>query len=157
MARILNLSGLKMDAARDEVHTEPDGGTYQVIVTWALLAAHPAHEAHDVLRPLVDLLEPMGELHIIEPSAEFAAREILAGRVGMPIWAHLFGSDERPHRSAATLPMLRAYLTDLGLVPARATTDTYVVAVDKDGNEYKADRHVVVGVKPDTGAKRWID
>lgn len=82
MARILNLSGLKMDAARDEVHTEPDGGTYQVIVTWALLAAHPAHEAHDVLRPLVDLLEPMGELHIIEPSAEFAAREILADASG---------------------------------------------------------------------------
>lgn len=157
MARILNLSGRKMSSPTDEIHTEPDGGLYNIVIAICHLSRRPANEATEAVQELAALLEPMGQLHLLEPSAEFAAREILAGRVGMPVWLHLFGNDEHPLRSAVTLPMLRAYLTDAGLIPARAETRAYVVAAKEDGTEFQADQHVVVGVKPDSGAKRWIE
>lgn len=107
-----------------------------------------------VLKLWASWLKPEGgKLHIIVPSLEWAARQILSETPDPPTWAHLFGghiSEWDVHHTGFTMRLLRKVFEDAGLHVVRATTAPYNIGWM--GKEYLADNHYVAGVNLIAGA-----
>jgi len=106
------------------------------------------------------LLKPGGIFHIMVPSLEWAAHEILDKDKASPMLLPLiFGGQENEfmyHRSGFTIPILRGELEKAGLIPRVAQVQPFVIrSSTPDGKitEYKCGENYVQGVKrgPDTG------
>lgn len=103
-----------------------------------------------VLEKWIRLLKPGGELHIVVPSAEWAARQILSEGPSYATFPHLFGShinEYQMHKSAFTMRLLRVEFEKAGLLTRRATTGQYNISVN--GEAYVAEQHYIMGVKSD--------
>lgn len=159
MAAILDLTGKLPPNKQDTIYTSIDDcEEYNTIVTKNYIVSLPFADIPDEVQKLVDRLVPGGELHLIEPSLEWAAREILVGNIDAVRMLHIFGDEKAGfNKSGCTLQMLRDLIAGAGLVPVLAGSKAYLIAKDNVGNEYKGDQHYVVAVKPAPGEeKAWL-
>lgn len=159
MANVLDFTGKIEPSNGDRIDTSPQEGVlYDTIVEMNEISACEFADIPNVVQKWVDILAPGGQLHIIEPSAEWAAREILKNNVDVVRVTHLLGRVEKPFRSYCLLTMLRDLVSMMGLVPRKAGTMPYIIAKDDLGREYKGDQHYLVGEKPnpEEPSKQWV-
>lgn len=120
----------------------------------ALLASHVLQragwfEVPEVLEDWKGLLKPGGELHIIVPSLEWAAREILSENPSPALFPHLYGGQQNEsnvHHSGFTMRYLRVRMAKSGFKVQRARTGGYEISVQ--GGKHKAHQHYIMGVAP---------
>ena len=102
-----------------------------------------------VLQGWVNCLKDGGELHILVPSLEWAAREILSERPSPAVYAQLYAGQVDQwdvHLTGFTMRKLRQIMENAGINVRVATTGVYHVRVGSlDGVE--AHQHYVAGVK----------
>lgn len=160
---VLDLTGRAADQFPDaQVYYEgdllhPDAlPPFDVIVTDRLLSV--AERGGEALQPLVERLAPGGEIHLLEPSAEWAAREILANRTTVPLDVHMHGRGDTRIQTLYTLIDLRDLLVRAGLLVGVAVTRPYPIATTEDGRAFEGDQHYLVGIKPGgaLGEKQWL-
>jgi len=123
-------------------------GTFDAVFASHVLEHFPWYEGSAVLEHWAELLKPGGELHIIVPSLEWAARAILSEKVPMSVLPHLYAGqvDEYDiHRTGFTMLLLRKYFDEVNLGVTMARTTPYWIMVL--GEPMQAEQHYVVGVK----------
>ena len=119
----------------------------------AVFASHilehvPYFQAGPVIGKWKNLLKTGGELHVIVPSLEWAARQALSPKPSPAMLPHLFAGLTTPydvHNVMFTMPFLRQLFQLNGFHVKRARTGPYVIMVNDV--EYEADQHYVMGEK----------
>jgi predicted SAM-dependent methyltransferase len=102
-----------------------------------------------VLGGWVKCLKDGGELHILVPSLEWAAREVLSERPSPAVYAQLYAGQVNQwdvHLTGFTLRKLRQLFERVGVNCHTATTGVYHIRVGQLG-EFEAHQHYVAGVK----------
>ena len=120
----------------------------------AVFASHVLEHFHwalgsSVLAHWAELLVPGGEIHVIVPSLEWAARGILSEKMPMSVMPHLFAgqvTEYDVHKTGYTMLLLRAYFAEAGLQVTFAQTLPYAIGVL--GQVMTAEQHYVIGTKP---------
>lgn len=104
-------------------------------------------EQDAILKHWTELLKPGGELHIVVPSLEWAARVILSENPILGVLPHLYGGGVDIydiHRTGYTMLLLRKYFESAGIAVREAKTMPYWISVL--GNPVQAEQHYVWGV-----------
>ncbi len=122
-----------------------------------LLASHvlehvPWFAATPTVEHWSECLKPGGALHIVVPSLEWAARQILSEKPSPAALPHLYAGQDTPwnvHLGGFTMRLLRAIFEKAGLQVKRARTGPYKVMVL--GKAYEAEQHYVMGRRKDEG------
>lgn len=102
-----------------------------------------------ILKGWIDCLKEGGELHILVPSLEWAAREVLSERPSPAVYAQLYAGQVNEwdvHYTGFTMRKLRALMEQCGISVHTARTGVYHVRVGNMG-EFEALQHYVAGVK----------
>lgn len=101
-----------------------------------------------VLRNWMDCLKDGGALHVVVPSWEWLAREVLSENPSPACYGHGFGGHVNAwdcHYAMFTMRKLRQLFDKIGLSVTHAKTGVYHIRVgDK---EYEAEQHYICGVK----------
>lgn len=119
-----------------------------------LLASHvlehfPYRQTVSVLEGWVKCLKDGGELHILVPSLEWAAREVLSENPSPAVYAQLYAGQVTQwdvHYTGFTMRKLRQIMEMVGINVHTATTGVYHLRVGTLG-EFEAHQHYVAGVK----------
>jgi predicted SAM-dependent methyltransferase len=120
-----------------------------------LLASHVLEhfsywKTEEVLKGWVDCLKDGGELHVLVPSLEWAAREVLSENPSPAVYAQLFAGQVNEwdvHLTGFTMRKLRQLMDRVGISTQVARTGVYHVRVGTMKNELEALQHYVAGVK----------
>lgn len=126
-----------------------------------LLASHVLEhfsywKTEEVLLGWVRCLKDGGELHILVPSLEWAAREVLSENPSPAVYAQLYAGQVNEwdvHYTGFTMRKLRQLMDKIGLNTNVARTGVYHVRVGTLG-EFEAHQHYVVGVKGEPGLRK---
>lgn len=122
-------------------------GKYDAVLASHVLEHVPYFRTHDVLEQWVKLLKPEGYLHIIVPSLEWAAEQILSGRPHIAIFGHLYGGQTTQwdvHLNGFTMKRLRAEMEWVGLMVDAAASTPYPIRA-MNGEVVKAQQHYCRG------------
>lgn len=119
-----------------------------------LLASHVLEhfsywKTEQVLKGWIDCLKPEGTLHILVPSLEWAAREVLSERPSPAVYAQLFAGQVNEwdeHLTGFTMRGLRAIMERCGIQVHTARTGVYHLRVG-DLGEFEALQHYIAGSK----------
>lgn len=119
-----------------------------------LLASHVLEHfsywhTDEVLAGWVRCLKVGGEMHILVPSLEWAARQVLSEDPSPAIYAQLYAGHVNQwdiHLTGFTMRKLRQLFEKHGLATNVARTGVYHLRVNKIG-EFEAEQHYIVGVK----------
>lgn len=120
-----------------------------------LLASHVLEhfsywKTEEVLKGWVDCLKDGGELHILVPSLEWAAREVLSEKPSPAVYAQLFAGQVNEwdvHLTGFTMRKLRQLMDRVGIKTQVARTGVYHVRVGTAPHEFEALQHYVAGTK----------
>lgn len=118
-----------------------------------ILASHvlehfPYYDIISVLQRWVDALVQGGELHILVPSWEWSARNVLSDEPSPALFGHTFAgltNEWDVHKCMFTMRRLRAVMEKVGLDVTFARTLEYPIMIN--GKEQKAEQHYAIGVK----------
>lgn len=102
-----------------------------------------------VLTNWKDCLREGGELHVVVPSWEWAAREVLSEKPSPALLGHSFAGQVNTwdvHLCMFTMRNLRRIFEKIGLSVIRARTGEYSLAIGHPDNIHKAEQHYIVGV-----------
>jgi predicted SAM-dependent methyltransferase len=105
---------------------------------------------HDTLLNWRNVLKVGGELHIMVPSLEWMAREILNEDPSPMMLVHIFGVQSTPEDfwlSGYTMRRLRVDMEDAGFAVEAAKVGYYTMNIS--GQEHTAETHYVLGRKTD--------
>jgi predicted SAM-dependent methyltransferase len=156
MTKIYDLAGGAYDTFQDaQVSQDEAEAPFDIITAGFVLGEVEADQVVDTIRHWSELLNVGGQLHVMVPSAEWAAREILGGRVEAHVLMHLYGSTDRPRRCCFTLAALRDIFAMAGLQVIYASTDRYSIA-HNISQSFDGDRHYIVGRKVGSEVKAWV-
>lgn len=119
----------------------------------AILASHVLehfsyHDTLDILKLWINALVKGGSLHIIVPSWEWSARQVLSETPSKALWGHTFAgltNEWDVHKAMFTMKTLRAMLDKAGLNVEEAKTTKYSLMIY--GERMEAEQHYVVGTK----------
>jgi predicted SAM-dependent methyltransferase len=112
-------------------------------------------KTEEVLAGWIKCLKDGGELHILVPSLEWAAREVLSERPSPAVYAQLYAGQVNQwdvHLTGFTMRKLRQLMEKLGIACNVARTGIYHVRVGTLG-EFEALQHYVSGVKGSPGLR----
>lgn len=127
---------------------ELQGRKFDVIFASHVLEHVPWWECDRVLADWVSCINEGGSLHIVVPSLEWAARQILSEKPSRALIPHLYAGVTTAwdvHVNGFTMRFLRVTMEKAGLAVARAATAEYHI---KAGNEILvAEQHYVAGYK----------
>ena len=132
-----------MDAGKMNFKEKFDG-----ILASHVLEHFPYFEVITVLERWVDALVPGGELHILVPSWEWTARQVLSEDPSPALFGHTFAGQITEwdlHRCMFTMRRLRGLFEKVGLNVIHAKTGVYYLLINQTKQE--AEQHYVVGVK----------
>lgn len=121
-------------------------GKFDAIVASHVLEHFSYWREQDILKGWVKCLKPDGELHIVVPSAEWAAREVLSEKPSPALHGHMLAGQVNEwdvHLNIFTMRKLRVLFERVGLTVFRARTGEYHINVR--GTIYKAEQHYVAG------------
>jgi SAM-dependent methyltransferase len=111
-------------------------------------------EVFPVLRNMASALKNMGEIYILVPSLEWAAKEILMHHDGIQIQGLIFGAQYpgnpwELHKSGFTLHALR-YMAELcGLLIKKAYQSPFVLIMPSTTKNYPAVQNVLIAARYD--------
>ena len=119
----------------------------------AILASHvlehfPYHNTIEVLEKWKKALRKDGKLHILVPSWEWTARQVLSESPSKAIWGHSFAgltNEWDVHKCMFTMRHLRYLFDKVGLNVTEARTTKYTLMIY--GERMEAEQHYVVGEK----------
>lgn len=127
-------------------------GTFDGVFASHVLEHFSYWHSVTVLKVWRKLLVPGGMVHILVPSLEWAARQILSENPSPAVYPHLFAGQMNQwdlHYTGYTMRKLRYDLHAAGFHVVRARTGRYQIKVaDK---EYLAEQHYAAGVNPIEG------
>lgn len=109
-----------------------------------------------VLEGWVKCLKDGGELHVLVPSLEWAARQILSESPSPAVYAQLYAGQVNQwdvHLTGFTMRKLRQLFEKIGLSVHTARTGVYHVNVGDQGI-FPAEQHYIVGVKGEPPLRR---
>jgi predicted SAM-dependent methyltransferase len=152
-AKVLTLDvdeKLKPDILADAENMPPE--LYEQLD--GLLASHVLEhfsywKTEKVLSGWVRCLKEGGEIHILVPSLEWAAREVLSENPSPAVYAQLYAGQVNQwdvHLTGFTMRKLRQLMDRVGISTNVARTGIYHVRVGTMG-EFEAMQHYVAGVK----------
>lgn len=118
-----------------------------------ILASHILeHIAYRDTQPTLDawarLLAPKGELHVLVPSLEWAAIQLLSDNPSPATLGNIFGGQNTEwdfHRSGFTMRLLRSMFDRTGLATRVAKTGLFQIGVGE--TIFDVEQHYVMGVK----------
>lgn len=121
----------------------------------AIFASHvlehiPWWQTDVVLKDWVACLNPGGSLHIVVPSLEWAARQILSERPSHALIPHMYAGVTTAwdvHVAGFTMRLLRAKLEKAGLAVMRARTGAYQILIG--GEPMEAEQHYCAAYRLD--------
>lgn len=128
----------------DKWHGEFDG-----VLASHVLEHFPYNDIQGVVDEWARLLKGGGQLHIVVPSLEWAARQILIEDTSPALFPHMYGSqinEYQVHMSGFTMRLLRLKMAKADLMVQRARTGDYDISIN--GKVFQARQHYVMGVKP---------
>lgn len=102
-----------------------------------------------VLAGWIRCLKDGGEIHILVPSLEWAAREVLSERPSPAVYAQLYAGQVNQwdvHYTGFTMRKLRALFERAGISVHTAKTGVYHIRVG-DMGEFPAEQHYIAGIK----------
>lgn len=105
-------------------------------------------QSENVLRGWADCLKDGGELHVVVPSWEWTARQVLSETPSPATYGHSFAGQVNQwdvHFAMFTMRKLRQMFEKIGLSVTNARTGEYTIMVL--GKEFKAEQHWICGVK----------
>lgn len=105
-------------------------------------------DTEKILRHWESRLQDGGSLHIVVPSWEWEAREVLSENPSPVVFGHSFAGNVNQwdvHKCMFTMRNLRRLFEKVGLNVVIAKTGVY--HVHYDGKDYPADQHYVCGIK----------
>jgi SAM-dependent methyltransferase len=113
------------------------------------------------LQYLSKALKDRGELWVVVPSLEWAAREIIRGHDGLHIQGHIFGGQNTPwdyHRTGFTLSGLRQSLEVAGLVIRKSYQSPFQIetTIDDQKKIFNCIQNVAVGARVDGFFEMWM-
>lgn len=119
-----------------------------------LLASHVLEHfsywnTEKVLEGWVKCLKDGGELHLLVPSLEWAAREVLSENPSPAVYAQLYAGQVNQwdvHYTGFTMRKLRQLMDKVGINCHTAKTGVYHIRVGSLG-EFEAHQHYIAGVK----------
>lgn len=119
----------------------------------AVLASHvlehiPYWSSVQTLQEWAKVLKPGGTLHVVVPSFEWTAKQVLSEKPSRAILPHTFGGLTTPfdvHVAMYTMRYLRVCFEQAGLQVTKAASGEYHLLVQ--GQPYTAEQHYVCGVK----------
>jgi SAM-dependent methyltransferase len=153
-AEILHLNidaDLKPDIIADAANPPEElNGTFDKVFASHVLEHFSYNMEEHVLRKWIGLLKDGGELHIVVPSAEWAAREVLSDKPSPALLPHMHAGNVNQwdvHLNSFTMRKLRAVFERLGLNVTRAASAPYHIHVWWLGKDLEAEQHYICGVK----------
>lgn len=123
-------------------------GQYDVVMASHVLEHIPYSESLETLKQWVSLLKEDGQMHIIVPSGEWSAIQLLSTKPSKVLQAQLHGAHTSQwdvHLTTWTMPMLRVYFQLAGMAVVHATTNGYQISVGRQ--LFDAEQHYVKGIK----------
>ena len=129
---------------------EEHWGKFDGVFSSHVLEHFPWYVGSNVLQHWTELLKPGGAMHVVVPSLEWAAREILSENPTPAIFPHLYAGQTNEydiHKTGFTMLLLRKYFEEAGLMVRTARTGTYTIVVL--GEPMPSEQHYIMGVKPD--------
>jgi len=132
------------DAQELSKHTEP----VDAILASHVLEHFPYWKTEAVLQDWNLCLKMKGELHIVVPSMEWAAKQILSEEPSRVVYAHLFGGQFTQydfHMTGFTMRRLRWFMELTGFAVSKARSGTYTLMIN--GTPNLAEQHYVMGIK----------
>ena len=119
-----------------------------------LLASHVLEhfsywKTNEVLANWIRCLKEGGEIHVLVPSLEWAAREVLSENPSPAVYAQLFAGQVNQwdvHLTGFTMRKLRQLFEREGIAVHTARTGIYHIRV-RDLGEFEAMQHYIAGVK----------
>ena len=123
-------------------------GKFDLVFASHVLEHFPWYETHNVLVEWRKALRVGGELHVLVPSLEWAAEQILSGHPSKAINGHLYAGSQTQwdvHKAGFTLPILRAHFEHARLAVALAESGPYPIAIS--GEIMRAEQHYIIGRK----------
>jgi predicted SAM-dependent methyltransferase len=118
---------------------------YDALISFMVLNRIPYPDLEKTLKLWLEALNPGGEMLIMFPSLEWAARQILLAEKPSPIVnAHLFGAQRNMndfYHGAYTLLQMRGILQNFGLKVTHVSTGEYEIS------GHPAEVHSIRGLK----------
>jgi len=117
---------------------------YDALLSYMVLPKVSFRDADKVFKSWLEALKPGGELVILIPSLEWAAKQVFTTPRSPVFMMHLFGVQDKPgesYLSGYTLLDLRSICFRAGLAVTHASTGEYLI------NEQVCECHSVRGVK----------
>jgi predicted SAM-dependent methyltransferase len=140
---------LKPDFVCDAASMPKDwDNKWDAIVASHVLEHFSYWKEQDVLKEWMRCLKPGGELHILVPSAEWAAREVLSDKPSPALHGHMLAGQINQwdvHLNIFTMRKLRALFERVGFTVTRARSGQYGVVYG--GKEWPCEQHYICGVK----------
>ena len=128
-------------------------GKYDHVLASHVLEHFPWFDTIAVLTNWRGLLKPQGRLHVVVPSLEWVAEQILAEHPSKAVLPHLHAGITTPwdvHLASFTMRHLRASFENAGFAVVRARTGDYPIRVgaDSEGQDIieVAQQHYACGV-----------
>lgn len=121
-------------------------GKYDAVFASHILEHIPYVQTVDALKEWASAVKPGGEVHVIVPSLEWVAEQILAEKPSIAMLPHLYAGQVTPwdiHLAGFTLRHLRVCMEAAGIAVERAKTGPYPITVV--GNVYEAEQHYAMG------------
>ena len=126
-------------------------GTLDGIFASHVLEHFSYWDTEKVLTHWMDWLKDGGSLHIVVPSWEWAAREVLSDKPSPALFGHSFAGNVNEwdkHLCMFTMRNLRRLFEKIGLKVVAAQTGIY--HLHYNGSNYPAEQHYIYGVKGQT-------
>ena len=141
---------LNPDVVHDITKPFPEDlhNTFDAIYCSHVLEHIPRAEVINTLKNLVAPLKPGGELWVIVPAMEWAARELLKDTPSPVVVPFIYGGQSNEwqyHKCGFTLNLLRQLFVLAGFVPRQAYQSPFTITSgDKD---FPALQNIVIGMK----------
>lgn len=159
-AKIVHLNidpALKPDIVADAADIPPElYGKFDAVFASHVLEHFSYWKTEQVLAGWAKCLKDGGELHVVVPSLEWAAREVLSENPSPAVYAQLYAGQVNEwdvHYTGFTMRKLRQLMDRVGIDTNTARTGVYHVRVG-DLGEFEAHQHYIAGVKGVTTLKQ---
>lgn len=125
-------------------------GAFDIVLASHVVEHVDRDQVNNVMRNIASAVRNHGEVMVIVPAMEWAAREIIEGRDNAGVQGLIFGGQKNPldyHRCGFTLKSLRFMVELAGLIPRKAYQSVFTIQMY--GHTFNALQDIVVATRID--------
>ena len=152
VTRLDGLAENKPDVLHDITQPLPEEllGAFDIVLASHVVEHVDRDQVNIVMRNIASAVRNHGEVMVIVPAMEWAAREILEGRENAGVQGAIFGGQQNPldyHRCGFTLKSLRYMIELAGLIPRKAYQSP--LTIEMYGHTTNALQDIVIATRID--------